>query len=82
VIEVSCEECEKIQELNRIGKELAFFRVGNGNVLVGACDKHFHMIRNAVMGSDESNRPVIRMIDEGKPDDPGWDDEGKPDAPG
>jgi hypothetical protein len=47
--------------LNRQGKELAFLRVDTGNVLIGACDKHFHIIRNALMGSDQSNRPVLRI---------------------
>lgn len=48
---MSCEDCEKRQKENVKGKNLAYLRVGNANVLIGACDKHFNELRQQ-MGLD------------------------------
>ncbi len=50
---MSCEECDKIQELNKEDKECAYIRIGNGNVLIGACDKHFNEMRKELLNTEE-----------------------------
>jgi len=45
---MSCKECDKIQELNKKDEKLAYLRIGIGNVLIGACDKHFNEIRKKI----------------------------------
>jgi len=42
---MSCKECDEIQELNKKDEKLAYLRVGTGDVLIGACDKHFNELR-------------------------------------
>lgn len=42
---MSCEECEEIQKNNKQNKDMAYLRIGNSNVLIGACDKHFNELR-------------------------------------
>jgi len=46
---MTCKNCEKIQELNRQGKALAYIRGGRGDILVCACDVCFNSLR-AKMG--------------------------------
>lgn len=62
---MSCQDCERIQQENKQGKNCAFLRVGNGNVLVGACDKHFNQLRAQMGLMVETDAPVTRMLREG-----------------
>jgi len=48
---MGCEVCDAIFEKNMQRKDMAFTRVGNGTVLIGACDKHF----NQLVGRSESS---------------------------
>jgi len=55
---MSCDECDKIQELNIKGKSIGLIRFGNkeigyGNIQIGACDKHFNLIRQKLLDTDE-----------------------------
>ena len=52
---ISCNDCNKIQKDNLKGINCAYYRVGNGNVLIGACDKHFNMLRQS------PDREVVRF---------------------
>ena len=45
---MSCEECDKIQELNVMGEHLCYLRIGTANVLIGACEEHFKIIQEAI----------------------------------
>lgn len=42
---MSCEDCDKIQRENKEGHNVAYLRVGTGNVVIGACDFHFNELR-------------------------------------
>ena len=42
---MSCEDCERVQEENKSGNDCAYLRVGNSNLLIGACDKHFNELK-------------------------------------
>lgn len=44
---MSCEECENEQRTRE--KEI-YFRIGNGNVLVFACDKHAAQLQRIIRG--------------------------------
>lgn len=70
---MSCQECDKIREQNIQGKNIAYLRVGNGNVAVAACNKHFNMLRQ-LMGSNVcEDAPVHRVIEEERPATSGLD---------
>ncbi len=57
---MSCQKCKEIEKQNMQGKNLAFIRVGNANVLVCACDYHFNHLR-MMMGMDVGfHSPVER----------------------
>jgi len=45
---MSCKDCDKIQEENLKGKNIGYIRVGNADVLVGACDKHFNELQRQI----------------------------------
>ncbi|MCK5604123.1 hypothetical protein KAR91_19705 [Candidatus Pacearchaeota archaeon] len=58
---MSCEACTQIQTENRDGNKMVFIRIGNGNVMVGACDRHFNELRQ-MMGIDVNlDESVYRM---------------------
>lgn len=61
---MTCIECEKIQEDNRNGKNLAYIRIGKANVLIGACDEHFNLLRiymGLIPSNSDSKATVNRM---------------------
>ena len=59
---MSCKACEEIQELNKRGDKCAYLRVGNANVLIGACDKHFNMLREQIGLHPQIDATVHRVI--------------------
>ena len=61
---MSCANCERIQEQNRQGCNTAYIRIGAANVLIGACDYHFNMLRQQVGLPVELTAPVSRVIKE------------------
>jgi len=58
-----CEDCNEIQRLNALGKKCAFLRIGIGDVLIGACDLHFNLIRTKEFPHSSAylDSPVARM---------------------
>jgi hypothetical protein len=52
---MSCDECDKEQErvLGGDDDRLCYFRVGNGDVLVIACEKHLLMVQRALRKGQE-----------------------------
>jgi len=50
-----------MQKDNLDGFNKAYMRVSNGNVLIGACDKHFNEIRAKLMTPADGERVVMRM---------------------
>lgn len=58
---MSCEECDRIQELNKKGKDLAYLRINSSNVLIGACDKHFNMLKQQLGHNIELHHIVHRV---------------------
>jgi len=56
---MSCEECDKIQELNKKDEKLAYLRIGTGDILIGACDKHFDELRKRM--NIEISQGIARM---------------------
>ena len=42
---MSCEDCESMQEMNMKGINTAYIRIGNSNIMIGACDKHFNKLQ-------------------------------------
>jgi hypothetical protein len=61
---MSCNDCEDVQKLNKEGKCLAFLRIGNANVLIGACDKHFNELRRQLGIIYDKSSSVNRVRDE------------------
>lgn len=53
---MSCENCDKRQEENLRGENLIYMRVGNGNVLIGACDKHFIELRDKMREKEKEGK--------------------------
>lgn len=58
--EMVCNKCKEIQAQNLKGKSCAYLRVGNANVLIGACDEHFNKLRDRYCGVYPDRR-VIRF---------------------
>lgn len=60
---MSCEKCYEIQEANRHGDKIAFLRIDNANVIIGACDLHFNMLRQQLgQAYITENSVVYRMV--------------------
>jgi len=47
-LKISCKDCDEIQKLNREGKEIYLISLGDASILIGACDKHAHKIKQAL----------------------------------
>jgi hypothetical protein len=58
---MTCKECEEIENQNMQGKNKAYLRVGNANVLICACDYHFNILRNNLGLQIPSDAPVHRL---------------------
>ena len=61
---MSCEECERIQELNLKSKKCAYLRVDIASVLIGACDEHFAILRSALLqmeGLEDRGGTIYRV---------------------
>lgn len=61
---MTCKDCRATQAENRQGRNMAYLAVIGSNVLIGACDKHFNLIRHVMgMKAVTDQEPVKRLDD-------------------
>lgn len=60
---MSCKDCDKIQEENKQGRNRAYIRIEAANVLIGACDKHFNILRRNMGQVIAEDTTVYRLVD-------------------
>lgn len=61
---MSCHDCYRIQDENTRGMNMAYIRVDRSNVLIGACDLHFNMLRRRLGLDVPLDARVCRVIGE------------------
>jgi hypothetical protein len=57
---MSCPRCDDVQHLQKQGRQCIYLRIGNAEVLIGACFEHFQELRIAYLrGLNESELPEL-----------------------